>query len=58
MRLWPPATTEREGRLVEGVVEPQELRSLKTAADAHARLAAKLATKVAELFYDREETQE
>jgi hypothetical protein len=53
VRLW-PGPTERDGRLVEGMVEPQVLRSLKNVREAHEKLAAVLATNIAELFYDRE----
>ncbi len=57
VRLWPSATTEREGRLVEGVVAAHELRALKTVPEAHAKLAAVLAARIAELFYDRKVEQ-
>lgn len=54
VRLWPPELTERDGRLVEGELPPHELRGLKTVPEAHAKLAAELAKKIAELFYDRQ----
>jgi len=57
VRLWPPETTARDGRLVEGMLEPQELRRLKTAAEAHQKLADVLAEKIVGLFYDRLEEQ-
>lgn len=57
VRLWPPMLTEREGRLVEAVVSPHELRAAGSASDAHGRLADALAVKIAELFYDREVAQ-
>lgn len=53
VRLWPPETTEREGRLVEAEVDPHTLRAGKNTAEAHAQLANALAVKVAQLFYDR-----
>ncbi|HOB73694.1 MAG TPA: hypothetical protein PKG54_04135 [Phycisphaerae bacterium] len=53
VRLWPPETTEREGRLVEAQVDPHTLRGAKSSADAHVQLANALAVKVAELFYER-----
>jgi len=55
VRLWPP---EREGRIVEAVVKPHEIRASKTLVEAHRKMAAALADEVAKLFYDRELTPE
>jgi hypothetical protein len=55
VRLWPSETSEREGHLVEGVLQAHELRNIKTLPEAQERLAATLAAEVAKLFYDRKE---
>jgi hypothetical protein len=57
VRLWPSEVTEREGRLVEGEIAPDKLRHLKTQSEAREKLAAVLADKIAELFYDRQVEQ-
>ncbi len=53
VRLWPPMATEREGRLIEAELDSNVLRGIETKAEAHEKLAAALAVKVVELFYDR-----
>jgi len=49
VRLWPE---EREGSYVEVKVSPHELRRCKELAEAHRLMAAELARKIAELFYE------
>lgn len=54
VRLWPPQTTERDGRLVAATVGAHELRAAKSVQAAHEKLAEALAAKIGELFHDVE----
>jgi hypothetical protein len=57
VRLWPSEVTEREGRLIECEIPAHKLRHLKTATEAHEKLATTLAKQIAELFYDHQVEQ-
>lgn len=57
VRLWPSELTEREGRTVECEIPAHELRKFKTATEAHAELAKRLAGEIAILFYDHQVEQ-
>lgn len=55
VRLWP---MDREGKLIDVSVRPQELHRVKATSEVHQKMADELADKIAKVFYDYEITQD
>lgn len=50
VRLWP---LERDGRLVEITISPQDLHQAKSLKEAHEKMATALSEEIAKLFYEQ-----